>query len=126
LADHRTKTPPQLSGGMRQRAALARTLMEDAELVLLDEPFSALDARTRADMQELAFELLEGRTKLLVTHDPAEAARLGQFVHIMERQGTVELMPPGDPIRAHHAPQKLAFEAQLFEALGQTSSARAS
>lgn len=119
LSDHRHKTPPQLSGGMRQRVALARTLMEDAELVLLDEPFSALDARTRADMQALAYELLQCRTKLLVTHDPAEAARLGHIVHILSAGGSSELVPPGEPLREHHAPDKLAFEAQLFQLLGQ-------
>ena len=61
---------------MRQRVALARTMMEDRPIVLLDEPFSALDARTRAEMQELAFQTFQDKTVLLVTHDPAEAARV--------------------------------------------------
>jgi putative hydroxymethylpyrimidine transport system ATP-binding protein len=87
LADHISKTPSQLSGGMRQRVALARTLMEDQDLVLLDEPFSALDAKTRAEMQELAFDLLKGRTVLLVTHDPNEAARLGDANYILDENG---------------------------------------
>ncbi|MEM8755359.1 MAG: ABC transporter ATP-binding protein [Pseudomonadota bacterium] len=83
LSDHAAKRPHQLSGGQRQRAALARTLMEDRPIVLLDEPFSALDARTRAEMQDLAVNLLAGRTVLLVTHDPGEAARLGHAIHVM-------------------------------------------
>lgn len=83
LTDHAQKKPDALSGGQRQRAALARTLMEDRAVILLDEPFSALDARTRAEMQDLAAELLAGRTVLLVTHDPGEAARLGQSIHVM-------------------------------------------
>ena len=58
---------------MRQRAALARTLMEERPVVLMDEPFSALDAITRHKMQALAAELLQGKTVLLVTHSPAEA-----------------------------------------------------
>ena len=62
---------------MRQRAALARTLMEDRPIVLMDEPFSALDAITRHRLQDLAAELLAGRTVLLVTHNPLEALRLG-------------------------------------------------
>lgn len=87
LAAHAKKVPSELSGGMRQRAALARTLMEDQELVLLDEPFSALDARTRAEMQELAHGLLKDRSVLLVTHDPGEAARLGDKNLILDEAG---------------------------------------
>ncbi|MFQ5939790.1 MAG: ABC transporter ATP-binding protein [Alphaproteobacteria bacterium] len=75
--------PAILSGGQRQRVALARTLMEDRPVVLMDEPFSALDAITRHRLQALAAELLAGRTVLLVTHDPLEALRLGHRIHIM-------------------------------------------
>ena len=60
LTDHRKKKPYALSGGQRQRVALARTLMEERPIVLLDEPFSALDARVRAEMQELAAQHLQG------------------------------------------------------------------
>ncbi len=56
LSNHFHKKPNMLSGGIRQRTALARTLMEDRPIALLDEPFSALDASTRADMQERAAE----------------------------------------------------------------------
>lgn len=94
LSDHAAKRPAELSGGQRQRVALARTLMEDKPVVLLDEPFSALDARTRADMQELAAELLAGRTVLLVTHDPAEAARLGHSIQVMTAAGLTPVAPP--------------------------------
>ncbi|MDA7963717.1 ATP-binding cassette domain-containing protein [Ruegeria sp.] len=97
LQDHLTKKPAELSGGQRQRVALARTLMEDRPIVLLDEPFSALDARTRADMQDLAAEALQGRTVLLVTHDPAEAARLGQTITVMTPQGLIPCAPPHAP-----------------------------
>ena len=75
--------PRTLSGGMRQRVALARTLMEDRPIVLMDEPFSALDAITRMRLQELAAGLLVGRTVLLVTHDPLEALRLGDRIYVM-------------------------------------------
>lgn len=94
LTAHAAKRPAELSGGQRQRVALARTLMEDKPVVLLDEPFSALDARTRADMQELAAELLAGRTVLLVTHDPAEAARLGHSIQVMTAAGLTPVAPP--------------------------------
>ncbi|MDH3737767.1 MAG: ABC transporter ATP-binding protein, partial [Alphaproteobacteria bacterium] len=69
--------PAALSGGQRQRVALARTLMDGRPIVLMDEPFSAVDAITRARLQELAARLLRGRTVLQVTHDPLEALRLG-------------------------------------------------
>ena len=57
--------------------------MEDRPIVLMDEPFSALDAITRLRLQSLAAELLRGRTVLLVTHDPLEAQRLGDRIHVM-------------------------------------------
>ncbi len=118
LADHAFKRPAALSGGMRQRAALARTLMEDRPIALLDEPFSALDARTRAEMQELAFETLAGRTVLLVTHDPAEAARLGHQIYVMSPTGLTAWNPPATaPIRAADAPETLAAQASLMRAL---------
>ncbi|WP_170790236.1 ABC transporter ATP-binding protein [Ruegeria lacuscaerulensis] len=101
LQDHLNKKPGELSGGQRQRVALARTLMEDRPIVLLDEPFSALDARTRADMQDLAAEALAGRTVLLVTHDPAEAARLGQSIMVMTAQGLTPCDPPSAPAPRH-------------------------
>ena len=87
LTDHATKKPSELSGGQRQRVALARTLYEGRDLVLLDEPFSALDARTRAEMQELSATLFKGKTVLLVTHDPADAARLGHHIAVLSHDG---------------------------------------
>jgi putative hydroxymethylpyrimidine transport system ATP-binding protein len=90
LADRAHHRPDSLSGGQRQRAALARTLFEDRPLVLLDEPFSALDARTRAQMQDLSARLLADRTVLLVTHDPAEAARLGDRILLLREDGLTE------------------------------------
>ncbi len=83
LGDKSRARPAALSGGERQRVALARTLMEDRPLVLMDEPFSALDAITRMKLQDMAAELLAGRTVLLVTHDPLEALRLGHRIHVM-------------------------------------------
>lgn len=98
LADHTEKKPGALSGGQRQRVALARTLMEDRAVVLLDEPFSALDALTRAQMQELTAEVLEGRTVLLVTHDPGEAARLADRILIMTTYDAQEVPAPSGTI----------------------------
>ena len=118
LTPHAHKRPAQLSGGQRQRVALARTLMEDRPVVLLDEPFSALDARLRAEMQELAAETLAGRTVLLVTHDPGEAARMGDRVLLMAGGGLREVPAPDVPaIRAAEADEVLRFSADLLAAL---------
>ncbi|WP_281966661.1 ABC transporter ATP-binding protein [Roseovarius nanhaiticus] len=118
LSEHLEKKPGQLSGGQRQRAALARTLMEDRPLILLDEPFSALDARTRAQMQDLTAELLTGHTVLMVTHDPAEAARLGTAIEILSETGlTPWRVPPGAPPRPVDNADTLQAQGALLAAL---------
>jgi len=118
LAEHALKRPGQLSGGMRQRAALARTLMEDRPVILLDEPFSALDARTRAEMQELAARLLAGRTVLLVTHDPGEAARLGHAIAVLTETGLGHASAPRrPPVRPHDCAEAFACRNELMALL---------
>jgi len=118
LGMHAEKRPHELSGGMRQRAALARTLMEDKPLLLLDEPFSALDARTRSEMQELAFEVLMDRTVMLVTHDPSEAARIAHRVYLLTETGLHQPDVTGrPPIRAFDDPEALDIQSRLFSAL---------
>lgn len=84
LADKSDYLPQRLSGGMRQRVALARTLMQDKPIVLMDEPFSALDAVTRYRLQNLAHRLLQDKTVVLITHDPQEAIRLAHRLYIMQ------------------------------------------
>jgi len=111
-----------LSGGMRQRVALARTLMEDRPVVLMDEPFSAVDAPTRHRLQELAARLLAGRTVLLVTHDPLEALRLADRILVLTgRPATpVEVaVPDGTPPRPARDPALLAAQAALLERLAE-------
>ena len=84
--------PNQLSGGMRQRAALARTLAVDPLVLLMDEPFSALDAQTKMILQQdLASTVArQGKTVLFITHDLAEAVALSDRILVMsERPGTV-------------------------------------
>ncbi|WP_425092560.1 ABC transporter ATP-binding protein [Tropicimonas sp. S265A] len=118
LKEHAGKRPHQLSGGQRQRAALARTLMEDRPVILLDEPFSALDAKTRSQMQDLAVELLAGRTVLLVTHDPSEAARLGHKIAVLEEGGLTEVAPPAGPVpRPIDDPETLSAAGALLRRL---------
>jgi putative hydroxymethylpyrimidine transport system ATP-binding protein len=120
LGDRLRAKPAELSGGMRQRVALARTLMEDRPIVLMDEPFSALDAITRLRLQEVAARLLAGRTVLLVTHDPLEALRLGHGIHVMSGQPAEigpAIMASGPPPRAPDDPALLARQAELLRRL---------
>lgn len=128
LADYAGERPAALSGGMRQRAALARTLMEDRPVVLMDEPFSALDAVTRYQLQGAAADLVRGRTVLLVTHDPLEALRLGHRIHVMAgrpaRLGEV-LEPVGDLPRDPRDPGILALQAELLTRLASAREATA-
>ena len=82
LGDFLAYRPAQLSGGMRQKAALIRTLALDPELLLLDEPFSALDYQTRLTLADEVFTIIkeEGKTALLVTHDIGEAVSMADRV----------------------------------------------
>lgn len=85
LEEYRDKYPKDLSGGMRQRISFARTLLTDAELMLLDEPFSALDALTRMDMQEWLLNQWQHfhKTILFITHDVEEAIFLSKKIYII-------------------------------------------
>ena len=112
--------PATLSGGMRQRAALARTLYEDRPIVLMDEPFSALDTLTRTRIQTLAATLLAGRTVVLITHDPQEACRLSHRLLVLSAaDGDIDDSHhlAGTPPRAPDAPDLLNSQAALLQQL---------
>ena len=118
LSGYAHQKPGTLSGGMRQRIALARTLFENRPVVLLDEPFSALDAATRAEMQELAADVLKGRTAVLVTHDPGEAARLAHQIMVMSAGKTRSWpVPDSMPVRQIHDPEVIKCQARLLDHL---------
>lgn len=94
LEGYEDKYPHQLSGGMRQRAAFLRTVLSTADVLLLDEPFGALDAMTRSKMQNWLSELRMrlGRTIILVTHDVDEAVYLSDRIYVLsERPARVKL-----------------------------------
>lgn len=118
--------PASLSGGMRQRAALARTLMEDRPVVLMDEPFSALDAITRVRLQDLAAKMLAGRSVLLVTHDPLEALRLCHRVLVLAGRPArlvSEVAVDGQPPRAADNAAVLAQQGALLARLAEGQAA---
>jgi NitT/TauT family transport system ATP-binding protein len=91
LADARTAWPWQLSGGMQQRVAIARALAYQPRVMLMDEPFAAVDAQTRADLEDLVRSVWQqfGVTLLFVTHDIDEAVYLGQRVVVLSSSPTV-------------------------------------
>lgn len=104
LLEYEKNYPDELSGGMRQRVGLARALAIDADVLLMDEAFSALDPLIRYDMQDqlLALQQRLQKTIVFITHDIDEALRLGQNIVIL-RDGKVEQVGSPDDIRNHPA-----------------------
>lgn len=104
LADYGGRRPAQLSGGQQQRVAVARTLVIEPEVLLLDEPFNALDAKLRLTMQIELRKLIErvGITSIFVTHDQQEAMTLSDRVAVM-RAGRIEQV--GTPIEIYDRPR---------------------
>ena len=88
LSDFMDKYPNSLSGGMRQRVALIRTLATDPDIILLDEPFSALDFQSRLILSDDVYNIIknEGKTAILVTHDLAEAISLSDRVVVLSKR----------------------------------------
>jgi ABC-type nitrate/sulfonate/bicarbonate transport system, ATPase component len=120
LSGYANALPQTLSGGMRQRAAIARTLYEQQPIVLMDEPFSALDAITRSTIQTLAAELLSDCTVLLITHDPAEACRLSNQILVLSKHpGGIDDSHPvaGLPPRNLDDPAVIESQSALMQQL---------
>jgi NitT/TauT family transport system ATP-binding protein len=126
LAEFAGHYPHQLSGGMRQRVALARTLAVDPSVLLLDEPFSAVDAQTRMVLQrELAQTLQRARkTALLITHDLLEAVTLSDRVLVMSKRPgriideiAIELPDRDNPIARRHNSKVGDYVARLMDRL---------
>ncbi len=127
LDKFRDKRPSELSGGMKQRAALIRTLALGPELLLLDEPFSALDYQTRLFVSADICRLIRktGKTVLMITHDLAEAISLADRVIVLsKRPATVKEELPitltltdDSALAARHAPQFQDYFTHLWEVL---------
>jgi NitT/TauT family transport system ATP-binding protein len=126
LAEFAGHYPHQLSGGMRQRVALARTLAVDPTVLLLDEPFSAVDAQTRMVLQrELAQTLKRsGKTALLITHDLQEAVTLSDRVLVMSKRPgriideiAIDIPDRDDPLKRRQHPKVNDIVNRLMERL---------
>ncbi|SHJ97797.1 ABC transporter ATP-binding protein [Hespellia stercorisuis] len=119
--------PSELSGGMRQRAALIRTLVLDPELLLLDEPFSSLDYQTRLSVGDDIGQILrkEKKSAILVTHDLSEAISLADRIIVLtKRPATIQSVVPvsfaladDTPMHRRNAPEFKTYFNQIWEAL---------
>lgn len=127
LQDFADQYPKSLSGGMKQRVAIARTLINKPKLVLMDEPFGALDPQTRWEMQSLLIDIAhkEDNTIVLVTHDVSEAVYVADTCYVLAKRPTRVLhrvpVPPFSERQASlkAAPEFRAIEKQLLDMLYQ-------
>ena len=124
------RSPGEISGGERGRVALARALVRQPSLLLLDEPFAALDAITRARLDNELPELVAGAATLLVTHDVAEALLVSDRVLLLGAEGAIHLEVPGlrglpaaERRAALLSPDGAARQTRLYAALNTVSHA---
>lgn len=127
LKDFEEKRPSELSGGMRQRAALIRTLAMEPDLLLLDEPFSALDYQTRIEVADDIGRIIrqEGKTAILVTHDLSEAISMADRIVVLSKRPArvkkimeVNLsVPEKSPLAARSAPEFQGYFNTLWKEL---------
>jgi NitT/TauT family transport system ATP-binding protein len=126
LAGHADKYPSQLSGGMQQRLQIARSLAQDPAVLLMDEPFGALDAMTRQALQDEVLRIVaeRGATVLFVTHDLDEALYLGDRVVVLDtnpgriaRMVDIPLPRPRNQLSTRENPEFLRLRRELFTAM---------
>lgn len=131
IADLRNQYPGQISGGQRQRTAIARTLAMNPDLLLMDEPFSSLDALTREDLERLTLELRTetGVTTVLVTHNIEEAVYLGQRLLLLRQPPHRQALIIENPAAGHpDYRQHPSFQERcnkVRDLLGETARAQA-
>ena len=119
-----TKYPWQLSGGMQQRVAIARAVAYQPEVLIMDEPFAAVDAQTRADLEDLvrSLHLERGMSILFVTHDIDESVYLGERVVVLSKSPTwvqedlvIDLAPERDQISTRALPRFTELRTHVYE-----------
>ncbi len=127
--------PTMLSGGMRQRVSLMRTLVMEPEILLMDEPFGALDAHTKLDMHRLLLEIWDRQrqTVVFVTHDLSEALTLADRVVLMsarpgrvKEEFAIDFPRPRDAVRLRETPEYAALFSRIWHSLGEELSKTAS
>ena len=120
--------PSSLSGGMRQRAALMRTLVVEPQILLMDEPFGALDTHTKIDMHDVLLKIWdrEKQTVLFVTHDLSEALTLAdRIIMFSARPGrikemfSVDLPRPRDAVKLRETPRYAELFTRVWHSLGE-------
>ena len=133
LAEARDAYPWQLSGGMQQRVAIARAIAFEPKVLLMDEPFAAVDAQTRADLEDLIREVWRrlGVTLLFVTHDIDEAVYLGQRVIVLSASPTtildtldVDLPDERDQLRTRAQPRFTELRGRVYTHIQQATLVR--
>ena len=133
LAEARDAFPWQLSGGMQQRVAIARAIAFEPKVLLMDEPFAAVDAQTRADLEDLIREVWRrlGVTLLFVTHDIDEAVYLGQRVIVLSASPTtildtldVDLPDERDQLTTRAAPRFTDLRGRVYTHIQQAKRVR--
>ena len=127
LYDFKDKKPNELSGGMRQRAALIRTLAINPELLLLDEPFSALDYQTRLSVSDDIYKIIRStkKTAILITHDLSEAISMADRILVLSKRPATVIaeipikltVPNRSALSARKAPEFADYFNQLWEEL---------
>ena len=129
LIDFKNKFPYELSGGMRQRAALIRTLAINPSVLLLDEPFSALDYQTRLSVSDDIHAIIknENKTAILVTHDISEAISMSDRIIVLSKRPatvkniySIELSGENSPIMRRKAPEFSGYFQALWEELNES------
>jgi NitT/TauT family transport system ATP-binding protein len=135
LADTHDAYPWQLSGGMQQRVAIARAIAHEPQVLLMDEPFAAVDAQTRADLEDLIRDLWQQFqvTTLFVTHDIDEAVYLGQRVIILSSSPTVvredlsiDLPAERDQLETRSSPRFAELRKQVYSHIHRPDAASSS